>query len=336
MAVGYTPGSPEQVATDIVGGAHYQLVKIDVGGAGASSPLNASNPLPISGSYLEDSPHMSADRGMLVLAVRQDGDATPVDANGDYSALQTNQLGRLKVSARPGDIDATVGTITANAQTVVIDAKRMGNVAVTVNGTFAGVNLTFEATIDGTNWFGIQAARTIGGVVEATTGALSASPAYAWNIGATSYSSIRVRATAFTSGAMNVIMKGGANSTEPAPTIATVGQKTSALSLPVVLASDQAVIPVRTAPLAGTDRSITATTTSAQLMAANTTRTKFYIKNDSTIDVWINLGATAVATPGGGNMKILANGGYFEFAGSSSAINIIAASTTAAITAREF
>lgn len=95
-------------------------------------------------------------------------------------------------------------------------------------------------------------------------------------------------------------------------------------------------VTVRTAPLAGTDRSITATTTSAQLMAANTTRTKFFIKNDTAVDVWINFGAAAAATPGGGNMKILANGGYFEFEGSSSAISIIAASTTAAITAREF
>lgn len=335
MAVGYTPGSPEQVATDIVGGAHYQLVKIDVGTAGSSSPLSASNPLPISGSYLEDSQHVSADRGMLILAVRQDGDATPVDANGDYSALQTNQLGRLKVSSRPGDIDATVGTITASGQTVQVDAKRMGNLAIMVAGTFAGINLAFEGSLDGTTWFGIQAARTVGGVVESTTGALSATPAYAWNIGATSYAAVRVRATAFTSGTMNVTMKGGANSTEPSPTIASVGQKTSAASIPVVLASDQAVIPVRTAPLTGTDRSVTASTTSAQLMAANTTRTKFFVKNDSAVDVWINFGATAVAAAGSGNMKIAA-GGYFEFAGSSSAVNIIAASGTAAITAREF
>ncbi len=70
MAVGYTPGSPEQVATDIVGGAHYQIVKIDLGGAGTSSGLSTSNPLPISGSYFEDSEHASGDRGLLLLGVR--------------------------------------------------------------------------------------------------------------------------------------------------------------------------------------------------------------------------------------------------------------------------
>lgn len=335
MAVGYTPGSPEQVATDIVGGAHYQIVKIDLGGAGTSSSLSAANPLPISGSYLEDSQHASGDRGLLLLGVRQDADVSPVDVSGDYQALQFNQIGRLKVSSLPGDIDQISGSITANGQSVQLDTKRLGSACVMVSGTFAGINLAFEGSLDGTNWFGIQAARTTGGVTESTSGALSATPAYAWNINAVAYAFLRVRATSFTSGTMAVTWKGGANSTEPAPTIASVGQKTSALSLPVVLASDQAVLSVRTAPLTGTDRSVTATTTSAQLMAANTSRTKFFVKNDSTIDVWINFGATAVATAGGGNMKIAA-GGYFEFAGSSSAINIIAASTTAAVTAREF
>lgn len=86
----------------------------------------------------------------------------------------------------------------------------------------------------------------------------------------------------------------------------------------------------------GVDRSITATATSSQLMAANPSRTRFFIKNDTATDVWINMGATAVATAGSGNMKILANGGYFEFQGGTSAINIIATSGTAAVTAREF
>ncbi len=90
---------------------------------------------------------------------------------------------------------------------------------------------------------------------------------------------------------------------------------------------------------AGTDRSVSASTTSAQLMATNASRSGFYIKNDSAIDVWINLGSAAVASAGNGNMKIAANGGYYESAPgfvTTSAINIIASSGTPAITAREF
>lgn len=91
-------------------------------------------------------------------------------------------------------------------------------------------------------------------------------------------------------------------------------------------------------PAPGTDRSVVAGVASTQLMAANTARMGFYVKNDTAIDVWINIGAAAVATPGGGNIKIPANGGYFE-TGSfvpADVVNIIASSATAAITAREF
>lgn len=88
----------------------------------------------------------------------------------------------------------------------------------------------------------------------------------------------------------------------------------------------------------GTDRSTTAGTTAKAIMAANDARQGFYLKNDTTIDVWFNIGGTAAATPGGGNMRLAANGGYFEtgaFA-PTEAISIIAVSGTPAITAREF
>ena len=65
---------------------------------------------------------------------------------------------------------------------------------------------------------------------------------------------------------------------------------------------------------------------------------KVYLKNDTAIDVWFNIGGTAVAQAGGGNLRLPANGGYFE-SGSTTpaeAVSIIAASGTPAITAREF
>lgn len=93
--------------------------------------------------------------------------------------------------------------------------------------------------------------------------------------------------------------------------------------------------PVYASAKAGTDKSITATTSAQTLMAASTTRGKFYVKNDSTIDVWINVGGTAVAAAGTGNIKVAANGGYYELSGCSAAVSIIAASGTAAVTARE-
>lgn len=91
--------------------------------------------------------------------------------------------------------------------------------------------------------------------------------------------------------------------------------------------------------LTGTDRSIATSTASAQLMAANAVRTGFEIVNDTAIDVWINYGATAVATAGSGNRKIAAGTSFRSADGGfvySGAINIIAASGTPAITAREY
>lgn len=88
----------------------------------------------------------------------------------------------------------------------------------------------------------------------------------------------------------------------------------------------------------GTDRSTTASTTAKVLMPANPDRIGFILKNDSTIDVWFNIGGTAAATAGSGNFRLPANGGYFEsgMVTPSEAVSIIAVSGSPAITAREF
>lgn len=213
--VGYTPGVGATIAADDVGGVLYQTVKLDVGGDGVSALLSNANPLPMGGTFLEDAPHTSGDRGLLMLGVRQDADVSPVSADGDFQAFQFNQFGRLKVSILPGDIDSVSGSITANGQTVQIDSKRIGNAVLMVSGTFAGINLIFEASIDGTSWFTVQGARSNANIIESTSGSLSATPAYAWEFGASSYSFLRVRSTAFTSGTMNVIWSGGANAIAP-------------------------------------------------------------------------------------------------------------------------
>lgn len=85
-----------------------------------------------------------------------------------------------------------------------------------------------------------------------------------------------------------------------------------------------------------TDKSGTATTTSAVVAAANTSRRYFIIQNlSTTIDIYINF--TSVATAGGGSIK-LAPGSGFEMENgfiSTEAINVIAASSTAVFTAKE-
>lgn len=114
------------------------------------------------------------------------------------------------------------------------------------------------------------------------------------------------------------------------------GTGTAATALPARTDVTPNAIPVYASAKAGVDRSITATTTAQVLMAAMTTRGRFYVKNDAAVDIWINIGGTATAAAGTGNIKLAAGGGYYELAGCADAVSIIAASATAAVTAREF
>lgn len=106
----------------------------------------------------------------------------------------------------------------------------------------------------------------------------------------------------------------------------------------VPIAVSNGAMAVSMPAVTGTDRSIVAGVAAQVLMPANTARMGLYIRNDTASDIWFNIGAVAVAAAGGGNMKLAANGGYYE-SGSftpTEAISIIAASGTPAITAREF
>lgn len=101
-----------------------------------------------------------------------------------------------------------------------------------------------------------------------------------------------------------------------------------------------AVNPVGAAVLraAGTNRSLTVTTTAAAAMAANASRTGWKIKNDTTTDVWINFIGTASAAAGSGNIKVAAGTYLASEPGfvSTGALSIICGSGTAAVTIMEF
>lgn len=114
------------------------------------------------------------------------------------------------------------------------------------------------------------------------------------------------------------------------------GRTSAASSVPTVMSNEDlaAVLPGKTT----TNRSLATSTTAAAAMPQNTARRGWKVKNDSTIDVWINFTGTASAAAGSGNVKIVAGGylasepGYVE----TGAMSIIAASGTPAITIYEF
>lgn len=145
------------------------------------------------------------------------GNATLVAIDGKLPALSS---GRLPTVTTPAAVAAVTGNITAVAGTLEADVASASNVTMHVTGTFAGHNCTFEASIDGgTTWFGVQAVRTNANTIEATTGVLGAAPAYAWKLSVNSFTNVRVRATAHTSGTAVWRIQPSSMATEPGPAV---------------------------------------------------------------------------------------------------------------------
>lgn len=88
---------------------------------------------------------------------------------------------------------------------------------------------------------------------------------------------------------------------------------------------------------AGVNRSTTVTTTAANVMPQNSARSGWKVRNDCSVSVWINFDGAAAATPGSGNVQVVAGGylasepGFVE----TGAMSAVAASGTCALTARE-
>lgn len=214
------------------------LAPESVGGGGSGSGLTdtelRATPVPVTDANLssvikaEDSLSASGDFGIPMFGMRSNSDI-PTAGDGDYTMLKLDEEGRLKVSSKPasypditGDItaiQATIGTPVAGG-TVAGDVSRASNVMAFCTGTFAGVNVTFEGSLEAsgdTNWFGIQAIRTNANTIETATGALSAQPVYGWELSVNALRRVRVRATARTSGTQSWRFVLGTYATEPIP-----------------------------------------------------------------------------------------------------------------------
>ncbi len=213
------------IATDEIGGIHYPISKIAVGDLDAATLVSAANPLPVGGAFVkaEDSASAGGDYGVVILAQRRDTDTAAVDADGDYATLKTDETGRLKVAAQPASYALVSGNITASGQNVSCDVSRCSNVVLMMNtSSLSGHNCTFEGSLDSTNgtdgvWFVVQALRSNANTIETTTGALAATPAYAWELSVNACAYFRVRATAHTSGTATWKIQRGTYATEPIP-----------------------------------------------------------------------------------------------------------------------
>lgn len=243
------------VATNEIAGVHYARSKMGWGAPGVYNDADATNPLPVQAPALatlastvkvEDTPSASGDAGVFMLGVRQDSDGPSAGADGDYTALKLNQFGRLKVSAQPAFYPLTTGNITSATSAVPLSVARISNVMVYVSGTFAGVNFTFEGSLNSTdgvngNWFQIQAVRSNANTIETASGVLAAAPAYGWELSVNGLNWFRVRATAWTSGTAAVQIQPGAYATEPIPAAQISGTQPVSFTQPALVAGTAAI-----------------------------------------------------------------------------------------------
>lgn len=225
------PGDGSAVATDTVGGEEVQIAKIAFGTSAEARRVTAADPLPVGGAFVkaEDTPSADGDLGVVILAQRRDSDTAATSADGDYATLKMDEAGRLKVATQPGSIAATIGNITANAQTIVVNVERASNITISMVATsLVGHNISFEYSnnsTDGTdgNWYGVQVVRSNANTVETTSGVLATTPTYGWEASVNAYKWFRVRATAHTSGTAAYTMRPGSYATEPIPAVQVTG-----------------------------------------------------------------------------------------------------------------
>ena len=336
--IGYTPGTGATVAADDVSGVLYQRVKLAFGADGSASDVASGSglpvdtglnpltdaqlrasalPLPVGAATeatlasmfaafkAEDSASADGDLGMVLLAQRRDSDTTAVSNDGDYATLKLDEAGRLKVSTQPASYSSTTGNITANGQTIFVDCQRFSNLMIHCSGTFSTINVAFEGSLNSTNgtdgsWFAVQAIRSNANTIETTTGNLSATPAYAWELSVNALKYFRIRATAYTSGTQAWTFVPGTYATEPIPGAQISGTQPVSVTAPTASNINSAATTNATSvkASAGTVYSVTASNINAAIRYL-----KFYNKA-SAPTVGTDVPVITIPIPAGGAINI--------------------------------
>ena len=159
---------------------HYQVVKIDVGGDGATAPLSNSNPVPVSdagGSLTVDG----------TVTVQDGGGAITVD--GTVAATQSGTW-----NVQPGNtayttawlVTGTGGTfpVTDSGGSLTVDGTVTANLSATDNAVLDAIQAATEATqaaVEGTLTVGAHAV-TDGGGSLTVDGAVAATQSGAWSV----------------------------------------------------------------------------------------------------------------------------------------------------------
>ena len=141
----------------------YRVIEFD-GDPGWSLPttVNVESEAPGIAMSVEDSPHQSGDPGIMALAV-VNGGGGGLASDGDYSALQLDSTGNLRVVTSPVSMTPTTGELTTEDQGVSITLNKSHFVLVSLVSAGADAEVSFHASIDGTAFAPISARRVDNG-----------------------------------------------------------------------------------------------------------------------------------------------------------------------------
>lgn len=139
--VAITAGTGTSVATDDVGGAHFQKIKPYASTDGTEVPL----------THAEDAAHTTGDHGIGALTVRADTPAALTSAEGDYSFATTDAKGRIW--QRVGGAGAALANVSGSASSVTLQAANEDRVAVIiVNDSAATLYVKYGSTASATSY----------------------------------------------------------------------------------------------------------------------------------------------------------------------------------------
>lgn len=134
---------------------------------------------------------------------------SPVPVSGGFLTDAQLRAAAVPVSDGAGSITTdpkesvyATGNITSNSTTLgPYLCYGYSTALLTMRGTYAGVNITFEASDDGVAWFPVLAARRDSLSAPAlTSGVITTNASISWLVDVTGWQYIRVRSTAYTSG----------------------------------------------------------------------------------------------------------------------------------------
>jgi len=146
------------------------------------------------------------------------------DGTNPWRKAAVDAAGALAVnlSGTASNMPPVTGTIAALGSVTHTNVASAGNATIVMaGGVTSGATYVFEASLDGVNWFGIEATRSDGSGVDIVTPALTqaAGVVRAWNMTVTAATQLRIRNTAGTiTTAPTIVISPGATLLDFSPT----------------------------------------------------------------------------------------------------------------------